>query len=202
MDQTTYRTALFDQSAYLDAGKNPASAGGGCHAFGLAWADEILKDKSAGAQARMDAMARRAGEVRICYRAIRDRWASEGETNADEGIAKRLGVKIDKVENCGSFAVVANKVRAEHRAAFLYSFWFSGGGAHTIAFYRSGKRFGGHIYVFDPNYGEYKMEKSQLATWLTGVTGPLYSGYGDITRHRLTFVSVWVAPAVTGGVRV
>ncbi|RTL30413.1 MAG: hypothetical protein EKK47_10850 [Burkholderiales bacterium] len=202
MDETTYRTVEFSQSDYLDGGKNPASAGGGCHAFGIAWADEILDNKAAGAQARMDAMKRRAGEVRICYRAIRDRWAHEGESGADEGIAKRLGVKIDKVDDCGSFAVVANKVRDEHRTAFLYSFWFSGGGAHTIAFYRSGKKFGGHIYAFDPNYGEYKMEKSQLSAWLTGVIGTLYSGYGDITRHRLTYLSDWVAPTVKGGVLV
>lgn len=202
MDETTYRTAVFDQSQYLDDGRNPASAGGGCHAFAMAWAAEITEDKAAGARARMDAMVRRAREVRIAYKAISDRWANEGESRADEGIAKTLGVQIDAVDLCGNFAAVANKVRREHRTAFLYSFWFSGGGAHTIGIYRSGKRFGGHVYVFEPNFGEYKMDKSRLIGWLQDFIRVQYSGFGDIDRHRLTYLSAYRAKAPRGGVKV
>lgn len=202
MDATTYRKAEFDQSQYLDQTRNPASAGGGCHCFAMAWANEILSDKSLGSGHRMDRMAKRAPEVRILFKAMGDRWKHEGESGADAGVAKRLGVQIDQVVNCGNFALVANKVREEHRAAFLYSFWFSNGGAHTIAFYRSGKSIGGHVYAFDPNYGEYKMQKSQLIGWLTGFINVVYANFGTITRHRLTYVSPYTASAVKFGVAV
>jgi hypothetical protein len=59
---------------------------------------------------------------------------------------------------------VVNEVRNNNRKGFVYSFWFVNGSAHSIAAYESGsgRWYSGHIYVFEPNFGEYKMGKSTL----------------------------------------
>lgn len=53
------------------------------------------------------------------------------------------------------------------------SSWVNGGGGHAIAWYLShgtmhmGSIFGGrHIYLFDPNCGEYRLNQSELNTFL------------------------------------
>jgi hypothetical protein len=47
-----------------------------------------------------------------------------------------------------------------------------GGGAHSIAFYRSN---GGKVYIFDPNHGEYQVRQNLLARWLIEFLNRKYS---------------------------
>lgn len=205
-DETTYRTVAFDQSKYLDNKKNPLSAGGACHLFALHWCQEIISDKSLGAQDRMENMARFANAVKVQYGAFSRRWEREGSAVSDEGIAKQIGLKIAKLTYPNTLGEVAEAVKSEHREGFVHSFWFrknnQDNGAHSIAYYRSGATFGGHIYVFDPNYGEYKMSKSQFVRWLDEVLTPLYKPFGKIDSHQLRYVERHIVKAVKGGTRV
>ena len=202
MNETTYRIKPFDQSGLLDGERNPSSAGGACHLFALKWLSLIIADKGQGTAARINALERYAREVRILYKAFGDRWQREGGRYADDGTAKILGVEVTDFQQPGSFAHVANAVRREHRSGFVYSFWFSGGGAHSIGVYRSGAKWGGHIYVLEPNFGEYKMKKSQFVNWLTGFLAPSYAAFGNITSHQLRYVRAYTSPGVKGGVKV
>ena len=189
-DETTYRTVAFDQSKYLDNKRNPLSAGGACHLFALHWCQEMINDKSLGAQDRMANMGRFSGAVKVQYGAFSRRWEQEGSAVSDEGIAKQIGLKISKLTYPNTLAEVAEAIKGEHRVGFVHSFWFKkdkkDNGAHSIGLYRSGATFGGHIYVFDPNYGEYKMSKSQLQRWYDEVLAPLYKPFGTIASTRLS----------------
>jgi len=67
------------------------------------------------------------------------------------------------------------------------------GSGHAIAFWRSGKSGlfpSGHVYVFDPNCGEYKMDKSVFKGWLPRY---LEEEYGE---HAPVY---WVEVVMTEG---
>ena len=198
MDMTTHRTAAFDQSNVLDATYNPESAGGACHMFSLEWISEIISDKSQGATARMDAMRRKAKSIQVKYGVFGKRWDREGGRYADVGMAKLTGVEVFDFKTPGNFDTVASMVRSTSRTGFVYSFWFQNGGAHSIALYRSGKSFWGtgHIYVFDPNFGEYYLKRSVFVEWLRQAMASEYAGFGGITGHQLRFVRSYTS---TGG---
>lgn len=144
-----------------------------------------------GDQWRMDQLIKYAREVKMLYKAFSDRWTSEGSVGADHGVANMLLLNIDNTVSAGhSFDVASKMVTKEHRKGFVYSFWFKSGGAHSIAFYRSGATFGGHVYAFDPNFGEYKMGKSEFGDWLSSALITYYFGhYGTINKHELRYVS-------------
>jgi|GEM_PF-6704780 hypothetical protein len=200
MNEDTYRQQAFDQSTHLSAPGSPSATSGVCHLFALKWASLIVSDKSLGTGARIGELDRHASEVRILYKSFGDRWNREGGKRADEGIAKTLGLKIDKLEEPGTKAIVHAHVRAEHRVAFVYSFWWADGSGHSIGVYRSGAKYGGHIYVFEPNFGEYKMKKSQFGDWLTWLEGSYASG--PFAAHQLRHFSAYEQKAVAGGVKV
>lgn len=202
MNETTYRLEHFDQSSLLTGTRNPASAGGACHMFALKWLSEIIDDKSRGTSFRIQRLNRYASEVKMLYKAFGDRWIREGGRHADSGIAKMLGVEVYKFSKPGTIGQVANEIKKEHRVGFVYSFWFSNGGAHSIGVYRSGATWGGHIYVLEPNFGEYKMGKSELGSWLQGFLAPRYAAYGTFTSHQLRYVQKYSAPNVIGGTKV
>ena len=204
MAENTYRVAPFSQSAYLDAGTNPSSAGGACHMFALKWLSEIIHDKSAGSQARMDTLIRYAREVRVLYKAFSARWSREGEVGADEGVAKMVQLTVDDIISYPSIALLSKAARDQHRKGYVYTFRFAGGGAHSIAFYRSGATFGGHLYAMDPNLGEYKMGKGQLMQWVRWLDLIKYSAFGAITSHQLRPVSAYVSSGsrIKGGVKI
>lgn len=61
-------------------------------------------------------------------------------------------------------------------------------GGHAIAFYlSSGKAFGKgqHVYVFDPNYGEFKVPKSVFKTWLTQLLSLRYGRTNEMRAKEL-----------------
>ncbi len=202
MNEATYRMAPFDQSTYLNAGRNPSSAGGACHLFALKWLSEIVHDKSTGSQARVDALIRYAAEVKMLYKAFSTRWG-EGEAGADDGVANLLKLSIDGIVEYHTIALLAAAAREEHRKGYVYTFRFASGGAHSIGVYRSGATFGGHIYVLEPNYGEYKMGKGQFLNWAKWLQTTMYGAYGAISQHQLRPVSKYVSSGGKfGGVKV
>lgn len=202
MDERTYRTEPFNQEGLLSAKKNPASAGGACHLFALKWLSEIIKEKSRGPLDRIQKLKFWAKEVKVLYAAFSKRWTREGNIGADQGVGRMLEVDINDPQDLNSFEQVANVVCKSQRAGFVYSFWFSKGGAHSIGVYRSGGTWGGHIYVLEPNFGEYKMDKSQFETWLSGFIGPKYDDFGIVTEHQLREVHTYKAKAPKFGAKV
>jgi len=192
VDETVFRKAKFDQSPLLKADRNPSSAGGACHMFALKWISEIEKHKELGTSDRILKMTRGAQEVRMLYKAFTVRWMEAGSSTdmADEGVAKMIGVKVEQpVENPKSATAVAKLVTDHKRLGFVYSFWFAKGGAHSIAFYRSGGTFGGHAYAFEPNFGEYKMPKSRLGDWISWLDSR-YAAFGAVTSRKLRLVGL------------
>lgn len=202
MDENTNRIESFDQSELLNGSKNPASAGGACHMFALKWLSEIIDDKSLGTSVRIQNLKKYASEVKMLYKAFGDRWNREGGRFADSGTAKMLGVEVYNFTQPISLDQVASDIQKEHRVGFVYSFWFSKGGAHSIGIYRSGATWGGHIYVFEPNFGEYKMEKSQLSSWFKQFLAVKYAAFGKINSHQLRYVRKYNSPVVKGGVKI
>jgi hypothetical protein len=70
----------------------------------------------------------------------------------------------------------------------VYSFWFTGGGGHSIAFYRSGSSGllgGGHIYAFDPNLGEFKMSLNEFSKWLSQLIVHYGQHFTPINQHAM-----------------
>ncbi|WED22943.1 hypothetical protein L3Q72_05995 [Vibrio sp. JC009] len=190
LDMSSFLISPFNQSNVLDTDYNPESASGACHMFSLKWLSEIMANKSQGAATRMDTMRREAKSVQVMYGVFGKRWVREGGRYADVGMAKMLGVEVFDFKTPSSFADVASQVRSTSRTGFVYSFWFNDGGAHSIAVYRSGKSFWGtgHIYVFDPNFGEYYMKRSVFVNWLRQAMDSAYAGYGGIESHQLRYV--------------
>ena len=202
MDETTNRLKKFNQADYLGGGNNPASVGGACHMFSLAWLGEIVNDKSQGTESRIQAMITKAPEIRMKYKAFSDRWSAEGGDRADEGMAKTYNVKIANLSKYARAELVIDEVRQHNRTGFVYSFWFGATSAHSIAVYQSGsgRWYSGHIYVFEPNFGEYKMGKSFWAKWLMGFLYTFYTkSFGPIHAHQVRQVEKYAAPAVRFG---
>jgi hypothetical protein len=68
-------------------------------------------------------------------------------------------------------------IKSPKAPGYLYSFWLNGsvpgaaGGAHSIAFYRSGSVGGGSykasggVSAYDPNFGEYAMTEDEFWGW-------------------------------------
>ncbi len=200
MNEDTYRQQGFNQDDYLHVVGCPSATSGVCHLFALKWASLIATDKSKGTGDRIDQLKRYAQEVRILYKSFGDRWDNEGGDRADEGIAKMLGLQVDKLENLGNKAQVHANIRAEHRTSFIHSFWWADGSGHSIGIYRSGKKWGGHIYVLEPNFGEYKMNKGQFGDWLTWLE--LEYGDGPFAQHQLRHYSTYEQKAIRGGMKV
>lgn len=173
--------------------------------FSLAWLGEIVNGKSQGTDSRIQAMIAKAPEIRMKYKAFSDRWSLEGGERADEGMAKTYHVKIANLSEFKRAELVVDEVRRHNRTGFVYSFWFGATSAHSIAVYQSGSGswYSGHIYVFEPNFGEYKMGKFFWAKWLMGFLYPFYTkNFGAIHAHQVRQVEPYSAPAVRGGVNV
>ena len=83
---------------------------------------------------------------------------------------------------------VANEVTKTPHSYFLCGIRFTvdtQSGAHAIGFYQSGgKLFGSkkHVYLFDPNFGEFKFKSGDFTNKLTTFLGEAYGG--EITFLR------------------
>lgn len=199
MDHATYLLAPFDQNAHLDAGANPASADGACHLFALKWCASIMKNRGAGAGARMLEMANNTAETRIKFAQFGARWDNEGGTHADGGFARMWGIKVDQLQRLGTRGQVGAQVSRESLTGFVYSFWFTGGEGHSIGVYRPARNriFPGYVHVFEPNYGEYRMKKSRFAAWIRWIQRQY--NFGAVNRNELRHLSLYNAPVVAGG---
>ena len=84
---------------------------------------------------------------------------------------------------------VANEVTKTPHSYFLCGITFtvdSQSGAHAIGFYQSGGKLFGtkkHVYLFDPNFGEFKFKSGDFTGKLTTFLGESYGGEISFLRQ-------------------
>lgn len=186
MDVTKYRKASFDQNAYLNGVTNPSTVGGACHLFAMKWISLISANKSDGAQSRMDALHRYKNEVIMLNKSFKDRWILEGENGSDATPAAFLGLTMTSQQTLDMRISVSATVLAQSRKGMIYTFRWPGIGAHSIGVYRSGYGITGHVYVFEPNLGEYKMDKWTFPMWVRNLQRSHYN-LGTVGSHQLRY---------------
>lgn len=163
------------------------SVSGVCYSLCMDWMKRKLSQKEKGAQRVGNLDVDRAIQRQGMYKEI---WkASDGKSY--EAGERSLGIRMVecKALNAPLWSGAAwyiDRIAVHYRGgagkAFLmeYAFhrydanaWKPGGGAHAVAWYVShgtwgigGLMGGRHIYLFDPNCGEYRMQEGDLNTFL------------------------------------
>ena len=165
----------FDQGNY----NLRCSPGGICATLTARWLKEMRTNKSAGPNNRrqvMEEVVRRGGPV--IQQAYNKAWNSKTQVEVNNAFVLRTVAEAAVIEtrewNTGlpSGTELRDYVKSHRRQGMHFNFGGKVGAdrwGHAIGFWRSGRNTwhpSGHIYTFDPNFGEYKGGRKDFATWL------------------------------------
>lgn len=206
---SSYRVQSFDQGSDLDPVNRPASAQGACHNYSTKWLSMILKNRALGTADRIQKLRAAAREVQSINRTWGSTWDNEGSTAANQ-TAKFYGLEVKGTLRKSSIDGIGAFAKKYDDCGYIYTFSWANGSAHSIGLYRTassvgcfGQRTGGYIYVFEPNFGEYRMGKSQLPSWLKMLEKQYHGlGLGKFKSHTLRWVEPKTAVAVKNGIKV
>ena len=178
-DFTDKQSWAFNQSVVMKAAGNQCNAAhhGSCHNFSLEWLSFVLQQHADGVTMTAGATARRQHMSKmmtvksaiVTQPAFGRYWGSGGYDRADSMMAQLRGLEMKTVmsERPYSITAITTVLNKTKRTGYVLTFWFTKGGGHSIALYRSGALLGaGHAIAFDPNLGEYNMEPNYFGTWL------------------------------------
>jgi len=196
------RVWSFDQSVSMDAVNNSCNAAhqGSCHNFSLEWLTTLIQQKASGSKGAVSSgmnkreshmkMARTVKSAIVTQTAFGKAWGDLNYENADGMMAKLRQLKVTTVIKPAVFsaAAVEKRVNKSGRAGYVYSFWFAGGGGHSIAFYRSGGTgalSGGHVWAYDPNLGEFKMKPKEFSDWLGRFIAHYQQYFPQVAKHAM-----------------
>jgi hypothetical protein len=171
--------------------------GGVCEALALKWLKVKFKENSDAAQwahlSRQKAAPRVANIDRDkTFDVAFSRYAA-GAADQRFGLEDYYGLKAQfqtLPQGPGQVSItswVARTVANSKHGYFLHSIGCpkigDGSGYHALAYYTSsGKAFNlsSHVYMFDPDYGEYKVPNSKFITWMPKFVNFFYgTGEGD-----------------------
>ncbi|MBM3548556.1 MAG: hypothetical protein FJX54_16530 [Alphaproteobacteria bacterium] len=189
--------------------------GGVCFALSTLWMRRHKDYKSEGPQKRIDFLG---DDDTIYHAAILQRlYGAEYVDDAAGGHDRAQGVAMGyrgmsynarKYEDFVRFSDepsdtdvaemlngINNTANRTHEYTMV-SFSFKGGGGHATCCYKSGGKLlgiGSHLYAFDPNFGEYKVDGGQVKTFYR----TLFSRYhnyrgkdGKLNRHTINQVTI------------
>lgn len=183
------QTADFSQVTVMSGATNAAATEGACHNFSLEWLSLMYADSAPGnADKRMAALAKnKGGAAMVTQMVFGNEWTRQSAEVADKGVAAWRGLEFTRdivpysAWSEGNFLQGIDKTDV---SGLIYSFWFAGsavgagGGAHTIAFFRSMKTGGGttgkadnQIFAFDPNFGECLSVEGEMPAWINAMLG-------------------------------
>ena len=168
------RTFAFNQADYHGVG------GGVCAVLSACWIREMRDHKSQGpAQRKLvleQAIGRFARRLQDIYA---NNWGQLDTVKARCAYVLRLAGDsriVGEPHNDLSGAALTDYVKDLRRTGFHYNFGGAGTAVgetwgHAVGIWRSGHGGllpSGHVYVFDPNQGEFKGNKSDLARFING----------------------------------
>ncbi len=163
------QTFAFNQADYAGVG------GGVCAVLSACWIREMRDNKSQGPAQRKQvleqAISRFAPRLQSVYS---DTWGQLDTVKRKCAWVLRLAgdsqIMGEPRFNLNGVALT-DYVKNLRRTGFHYNFGGAGGGGwgHAVGIWRSGHGglfASGHMYVFDPNQGEFKGNKSDLARFI------------------------------------
>ena len=173
---------------------------GVCFSLCCQWIQLHKQNRSEGSLKRRDAMTQRIKELGsdniMFYRAVNSQMNTYGISNSKTKLGQKnetgnkYGIKfVDSLGTtlCSSKSyktdVLLNEVNHPHR--YTQTSFQLKNGRHAICAYRSnGKIFGlgAHLYVFDPNFGEFRISPSEIEDFYTA----LFDKYKPVHSH-ITF---------------
>lgn len=167
----------FSQTFPFNQANYPETGGGVCAVLSAYWIQLMREEKSIGPDARRvkieQAVARFAPLLQGVYGS---NWNSFTELNEKCRWVLRVAGSSDIEEIVHNLhdGSLTNYIRDLRRTGFHFNFGYkpaSGAGwGHAVGIWRSGHGTGlfssGHMYVFDPNKGEYKGNKSDLSQFI------------------------------------
>jgi hypothetical protein len=166
-----------------------SSINGVCYSLSMDWMKRKLSQNEQGAQ-RVDNLE--VGRA-INRQGLYSNVLKNGSGDQYQPAEGALGLKMVEIKTLGAplwsgTAWMNDQIAANFRGgagkAFLMGYyfqrydtgtasWVDGGGGHAIAWYLShgtlhmGSIFGGrHVYLFDPNCGEFRLRESELSSFL------------------------------------
>jgi hypothetical protein len=179
------------------------STGGVCEALSLKWLKIKFKENSDDAkwaQVGRQKAAPRVGTLdrdKTFDRAFSRYAASKADQRF--GLEDYYGLKAQfmmlpvEAGPVSMTAWVARTIAASKHGYFLHSICCpkigDGSGYHAIAYYTSsGKAFNlsSHVYMFDPDYGEYKVPNSKFITWMPKFVSFFYGAGENHSRWLKT----------------
>ncbi|WP_137937480.1 hypothetical protein [Chitinivorax sp. B] len=195
----------FEQVNVMNGRANAAATAGACHNFAIHWCGLMLQDSDpAHADTRMATLAaNRGGASPVLQKVFTDAFSEQNrdwKTADDLCVAIRGLVRKDYVIPYGGYdqTQLKDTLLSPDWSAMVYSFDFPGGilgaanGCHSIAFFRplhasKGKvsPVSDKISAYDPNFGEYLIDKIELNYWINKLK-QTYAG--NILYHRMFYL--------------
>jgi len=112
-----------------------------------------------------------------------------GQLNA---VGQKYNVKFgpgELIKNIRDQDSAVNKTHTYTESLFHYYKEKGGVGGHAICSYKSGGKFfglGSHLYVFDPNFGEYRVPSGQIVDFYKALFTSAYGGIKNL-KKLITF---------------
>lgn len=207
-----YLVAKYSQSRNIReleaaAGRVNEAHDGICYGLCCAWIEMHMDAKSegSGAQRRMAAVAERQNLLAFSSGSGMFFKAANTQnhySNAGKGLDKeakknfassRHGIELKFKGSGNRFGAgttnVSHLIEGKHRYVQLSMRFNKGGGHATCSYQSSGKIFGlgAHLYVFDPNYGEFKISVGDIDEFY----GLLFNSYKGSKLGGVNSYEVW-----------
>ena len=128
------------------------------------------------------------------YRAMNSQAKYVANASADSlgvknEVGQKYGIVFESAKKCVSEYYIDREINRTHTYSQI-SFSIGKNGRHAICAYKSGGKFlglGSHLYVFDPNFGEFRVKGSEIVYFFQ----TLFQEYGDriseIVAYRVGF---------------
>jgi hypothetical protein len=158
-----------------------------CAVLSANWIRMMRDSKASGAAARKNELLKivtgGGGVTQQAYKQAFEEGDDLKKNNAF--LVRAANSSIEEIKQGGGplpGAEIASYVAANRRAGVHFNFGYIQAvrlhnnttrevhRGHAVAFWRSGQdtwHSSGHVYFFDPNYGEYKGNKREVAAWFT-----------------------------------
>lgn len=181
MNVDDYKVGRFDQTPFLNGlellGMPPLAGGGICAQLACKWLRLKLKELQSGETKTTQDRLNKINTYNTLGKAI------ERHQN-DNPVAPHKSYKLQRVGGLvlPSVDAVAREATSSKHSCYLFIFNCPRyDGLHSLGMYlSSGKMlgFGMHVYVFDPDEGEYRVPLGKFAEWLAALMSQKY-GAGD-----------------------
>jgi hypothetical protein len=173
----------MEQTFEFNQGKLPLrfQPGGICKVLSACWIRLMREEKDTGEAHRKQELIRAVGTYGpIMQHTYEVNWSTFEKTREKDAFVMRMVAKgrivapshqtATRQWNCGlpPGTALVDLMKDKRRTGFNFAIGGPWGG-HSLAFWRSGHQGllpSGHIYFFDPNYGEFKGDKGEATNWL------------------------------------